>query len=164
MIKSQAVRGRRTARPAARKKPVDMGMLEEVFGYHLRRAQVAVFEDFMQTMVDSRLTPGQFGVLVLIERNDGLSQSALARALGKKRSTMVVVIDGLEDRGLIIRRPSTTDGRSYALALSAQGKSLLAEIKPRVRRHEKRLTTDLQPADVDTLIDLLKRITEQSRK
>lgn len=137
---------------------IGAGMLEELFGYHLRRAQVAVFEDFMRTMTASRLTPGQFGVLIIIEGNDGLCQSALARALGKKRSTMVAVIDGLEERQLVLRRPSATDGRSYALSLSGLGKRLLADVKPRVRRHEKLLTAKLEPGEVDTLIDLLRRI------
>jgi DNA-binding MarR family transcriptional regulator len=142
---------------------VDMGMLGELFGYPLRRAQGAVFEDFMRTMAESRLTPGQFGVLILIDRNDGLSQSSLARALGIERSTMVAVIDRLEDRKLVQRRPSATDGRSYALSLSPSGDRLLAETRPRVRRHEKRLTAGLEPGELETLIDLLQRINGEAR-
>ncbi|MDH5748296.1 MAG: MarR family transcriptional regulator [Rhodospirillales bacterium] len=149
-----------SARP---KNTFDMGMLEDLFGYHLRRAQAAVFEDFMRTMTESRLTPGQFGVLILIDRNKGLSQSALARALGIERSTMVAVINGLEDRNLVERHPSATDGRSYALSLSPLGNRLLADTKPRVRRHEKRLTAGLKPGEVETLTDLLKRISETAR-
>ncbi len=162
-MKPRSPRGRETTNTSTPEKCIDMGMLGELFGYHLRRAQGAVFEDFMRTMADSRLTPGQFGVLILIDRNNGLSQSALARALGIERSTMVAVIDGLEERNLVERRPSATDGRSYALSLSSPGKRLLADTKPRVRRHEKRLTAGLKPGEMDTLIELLQRISGEAR-
>lgn len=133
-------------------------MLEELLGYHLRRAQAAVFADFMRTLADDRITPGQFGVLVLIDRNPGLNQSALARMLGIERSTMVAVIDGLEARGLVARQGSDSDRRLNVLCLTRLGKALLSEVKPKVRRHEKRIAADLRPEEVAALIGLLKRI------
>ena len=45
------------------------------------------------------LTPGEFGLLVLVDRNAGLSQMALARALGIDRSTLVPILDRLQARG-----------------------------------------------------------------
>ena len=137
---------------------VQSGILGDLLGYHLRRAQAAVFADFMRTMVDDRITPGQFGVLVLIDCNPGLNQSALARALGIERSTMVAVIDGLEDRKLVARRGSVSDRRAKVLSLTKQGRSLLASVKPKVRRHEKRIAADLHPDEIAALIGLLKRI------
>ena len=99
----------------------DPGLLPELIGYNLRRAQVAVFQDFQASMAEFDITPGQFGVLILIRQNAGLSQSELGGALGIDRSTMVAVIDRLENRGLVIRAPSPTDRRSYGLRLSAAG-------------------------------------------
>lgn len=133
-------------------------MLDELLGYHLRRAQSAVFNDFMRAMAADRITPGQFGVLTLIDRNPGLSQSALARELGIERSTMVAVIDRLEDRRLAARHESVSDRRSYGLALTEDGKALLARVKRKVREHEQRIAGDLKPNEVTTLIGLLKRI------
>ncbi|MFQ5971270.1 MAG: MarR family winged helix-turn-helix transcriptional regulator [Alphaproteobacteria bacterium] len=133
-------------------------MLDRLLGYHLRRAQVAVFGDFMRTMANDRITPGQFGVLTLIDRNPGLNQSALARVLGIERSTMAAVIDGLEDRRLVARHESVSDRRSNTLALTQQGKDLLAEVQPKVRRHEKRIAVGLEPDEVAALIGLLRRV------
>lgn len=157
--------GRRKRRPPAPAKvpdPVYGGMLEELLGYHLRRAQAAVFADFMRAMAGDRITPGQFGVLVLIDRNPGLNQSALARTLGIERSTMVAVLDGLEERGLVARRGSEADRRTKVLSLTGQGKTLLAEVKPKVRRHEKRIAGDLDADEVTTLIGLLRRVSPRS--
>ena len=98
---------------------LDFDLLPTLVGYQLRRAQISVFDDFVKTMTSVQITPGQFGVITLIAANPGLTQSALARAVGIKRSTMVVVIDALEGRRLVKRRPSVIDRRSYALVLSS---------------------------------------------
>ncbi len=153
---------RRKEKPARDENTVYGGMLDDLLGYHLRRAQAAVFADFMRTMAEDRITPGQFGVLVLIDRNPGLNQSALARVLGIERSTMVAVIDGLEDRKLVARQGSVSDRRAKVLSLTRQGKALLAEVKPKVRRHEKRIAADLDAAEVKALIGLLRRVIPPS--
>lgn len=137
---------------------VDWGMLDELVGFHLRRAQSVVFEHFMKVVKDERITPGQFGVLTLIEENPGLNQSGLAGALGIERSTMVAVINVLEDRGLVKRQESTTDRRSYVLSLTKQGKGLLSQVSDRVRDHEDQITSGLDSSEKMVLVDLLKRI------
>ena len=49
------------------------------------RAQVRVFQDFAAAKTGLQLTPGQVGALLLIEANQGLSQSQLGAALGIDR-------------------------------------------------------------------------------
>jgi DNA-binding MarR family transcriptional regulator len=133
-------------------------MLTELVGYHLRRAQAAVFDDFMRTMARDQATPGQFGVLMLIGSNPGSTQSAIAKALGVERSTMVAVIDRLQERGLVSREVSESDRRSNALRLTAEGAALTARLKKRVRDHERRIAAGLSEEEKQTLIDLLRRI------
>lgn len=148
-----------TDRKASRsRRAVNTDMLDKLFGYQLRRAQARVFADFMQTMADDRITPGQFGVLSLIGGNPGLNQSTLAGALGIERSTMVAVISGLEKRALVKRGESTTDKRSYALSLSSQGRSLLNSMKRKVDRHEEAITSKLDDKEKALLRELLKKI------
>jgi DNA-binding MarR family transcriptional regulator len=136
---------------------IDFDLLPGLVGYHLRRAQVAVFAHFADSIA-RQATPGQFGVLALVGANPGLTQSALARAVGIERSTMVAVIDGLEDRGLVERRPSPVDRRSYALVLSADGETLLADLKVRVQAHDDKSTNSLDADEKATLMALLRRL------
>lgn len=149
------------ARPGAReraKAPLDRGVLDHLAGYHLRRAQIAVFQDFALGMGGLGLTPGQFGVLALIQANPGLSQSTLGRAMGVDRSTVVGVIDKLEARGLVRRAPHSTDGRRYALQLGALGMRRFAEALKRVYVHEQRVARRLSAAERRQLLELLRRI------
>ena len=71
---------------------------------------------------------------------------------------MVAVIDGLEDRKLVARRGSDSDRRAKVLSLTKQGRSLLAKVTPKVRRHEQRIAADLDASEMAALIALLKRI------
>jgi DNA-binding MarR family transcriptional regulator len=139
---------------------IDFDVLPTLLGYHLRRAQITVFNDFVKTMSEVQITPGQFGVALLICSNPGLTQSALARAVGIERSTMVAVIDALESRGLVERRPSPLDRRSYALVLSDQGNALIEKLRPMVSSHEDRIAANLSDEERAQLIALLSKVAD----
>ncbi|MDA1098829.1 MAG: MarR family transcriptional regulator [Proteobacteria bacterium] len=137
----------------------DFDLLPGLIGYNLRRAQTAVFQDFSKSLKDCNITPGQFGVLVVIQANSGLNQTRLGNALGIDRSTVVAVIDRLEKRGLVERAPAPTDRRSYALRLSDQGDALLRRARGLVEAHEKRIARDLSPTEQKQLNTLLSRLS-----
>jgi DNA-binding MarR family transcriptional regulator len=151
----------KTAKRAGRGGGLDYGMLSGLLGYRLRRAQAVVFSHFLGTVgKEEGLSPGQFGVLVLIRENPGLSQSALAKGLGIERSTMVAVIDRLQAQGWVERVTSKTDRRSYALALTPSGREVLARATPLVLAHEREIAASLGPGEREALIGMLARIAE----
>ena len=137
---------------------ISLGLLPSLLGYALRRAQVAVFQNFTEVVGASELTPGQFGVLVVIDANPGLSQTQLGNALGIDRSTVVAVIDRLEARGLVARQAAPNDRRSHALHLSDTGKTTLRRLTERVRAHERQIARHLTAEEQARLIELLRRV------
>jgi DNA-binding MarR family transcriptional regulator len=137
---------------------VELGMLKSLLGYHLRRAQVAVFQHFAEAMGEADITPGQFGVLAVVAGNPGLSQTQLGNALGIDRSTVVAVIDRLEGRGLVLRAPAPNDRRSHALHLSEEGAQLLRRLEEMVRAHERHISRGLSAEDQRQLLRLLDRV------
>jgi len=137
-------------------------MLPDLLGYQLRRAQIAVFQNFAQAMADFDITPGRFGVLEVIAANSGLSQSELGAILGLDRSTVVAVIDRLEKDGLVRRLRSPNDRRSHALRLSDKGAVTLAVLEQRVAAHERDIAGALSAAERKTLLDLLARVARGS--
>lgn len=134
------------------------GVLPELLGYHLRRSQLAVFADFARAMSGIDLTPGQYGVLARIAANPGLTQSALGRAVGLERSTVVAVIDKLERRKLVVRGEAEGDRRANALVLSDDGQKLFRDATRRVRMHERRISRHLSPAETKSLVALLRKL------
>lgn len=151
----------KTAKPAGRR--LDLGMLPQLVGYQLRMAQIALFRDFAEGPGALEVTPGLFGVLVIIEANPDLKQSELARATQLDRSTVVTVIDNLERRGLVERRVALHDRRSNAIRLTAAGTTLLRKLKRQVSQHEKRLLENFSEAERASFIALLRKVFPQHR-
>jgi|PersoiStandDraft_1058852.scaffolds.fasta_scaffold04036_2 DNA-binding MarR family transcriptional regulator len=145
---------------AAKRDAADIafGVLPSLIGYQLRQAQLAIFGDFQETIGAHAITPGLFGVLVVIDANPGLKQTTLARAIHLDRSTVVSVIDKLEARKLVARRHADGDRRSNALWLTSDGKALLGKLTGLVRAHEERLVAGFSQADRARLARLLQRI------
>lgn len=142
---------------------IDFGHLPELIGYQLRLAQIAIFRDFAATLGEFDITPGLFGVLVIIDTNPGLKQTELAKATHLDRSTVVSVIDNLERRTLVERRAAVSDRRSNSLHLTAEGRTLLKKLKKLVAEHEQRIKEHLSDAEQATLIRLMRKILPEHR-
>ena len=151
--------------PASRgsgvRKSAGLGVLPGLIGYQLRLAQRAIFADFAASVGDAGISPGLFGILVVIDANAGLTQQALANAAHLDRSTMVTVIDKLEHRGLVERRAA--DRRSNGLFLTAGGVALLRSLRRKVARHERRVVQNLSEHEREQLVSLLQRILPERR-
>lgn len=139
---------------------LDLDLLPDLIGYQLRLTQLSVFDDFAADLKDYDISPGRFGVLVLISANPGITQSRLAGAAQLDRSTMVAVIDHLEARALVERRASPTDRRSNALVLTPAGEALLTLMKRRIKDHEARIAAAMTPDETETFVALLTRVRE----
>lgn len=151
----------RKAEPAADRpkqpKP-GLGLLGLLLGYHLRRAQVAVFQHFAATVGTEGVTPATLGMLAVIEANPGLSQAQAGALLGIDRSTVVGMIDRLEADGLVSRTPAPRDRRSHALRLAPKGEAAMRRLEAAVAAHEDHVARTLDSDERRRLIALLKRI------
>ena len=68
-----------------------MGLLPQLIGFNLRFAQVSVFQKFTAKFGTYGISAPQFGTLLLIDANPGVSQSSVAEALRFDRSTLVLL-------------------------------------------------------------------------
>ena len=137
---------------------IEYGALGNLLGYHLRRAQVATYQNLARVLDGWNISPGQIGVLALVQANSGINQTRIGNTLGIDRSTLVAVIDRLEGRDLIARTPSPTDRRSHALVLTKAGEDYLANLLPQVHDHERQIASELSDDERATLITLLGRV------
>ena len=139
---------------------VDLGILGESVGFLLKRAQMAVFADFIETFTAVDLRPAQFSVLVIIGRNPGLKQSQVSAALNIKRTNFVPLLDSLEERGLVARKLAVGDRRSHALHLTTKGSTLLTELHRLWADHERRICEQIGTEGRDQLLTLLGRMID----
>ena len=136
-----------------------LGILSDLIGYNLHRAEIASYRYFIQTL-HPKTTPKQFSVLILVETNPGISQVDLGNQLGMDRATTMAVIDKLHNRKLLQRNKSSVDRRKHELNLTKSGKLVLRRLKRDIQTHENQLTKHLTGKDKKLLNNLLKQIRE----
>lgn len=142
--------------------PLQIGELSERLGYLLKRAQLKIFEDFIRCVEPLQLTPAQFSVLLLLDKNPGRNQTEIATTLGILRPNFVAMLDGLESRELCIRIRSTNDRRSHILQLTDKGRAVLARAKKLVAtKHEARLSELLGEDNREALLVMLDKIARE---
>lgn len=135
-----------------------MTPLSGYVGYALRRAQGVIFADFNHTLAKLNLRPGQFAVLLVIDQNPGTSQSSVSAALGIQKANFVSTIADLEGRGLVRRRKSDSDGRTYSLGLTQRGRSVLQHAAELQSVHEARVVAQIGLEGRLQLLNLLDRL------
>lgn len=113
---------------------------------------------FHDTLVPVGLEPRQFAILRFIAMDEGQSQQALGDMLQIPPSRMVALIDELEERGLMERRPNPNDRRARALFVTPKGRKTLQAAMEKARAHEAELCSPLDPGERDQLIDVLSRL------
>ncbi|MBM3526526.1 MAG: winged helix-turn-helix transcriptional regulator [Alphaproteobacteria bacterium] len=138
---------------------IGLGVLDVHLGYFLRRAQVAVFQDFIETLGRIDVRPAQYSVLAVIAANSDPSQSDVAQLLGIERARLVRLLDRLERRGLLRRFPSSKDRRSHALRLTPAGQRLLKQAQELAAVHEARLMSRLGPERHKLMLEALRNFS-----
>lgn len=134
---------------------INMGLLHERVGYRLRRAQVAVFQDLFRGLAESGVTPTEYSVLTLLAHNEAPRAGQLADALGVKPANFVRLQEKLEQRGFITRERAADDGRAMTLALTDEGRRMLAALDQVIEEHDARVVSRLSEPERATLMRLL---------
>ncbi len=142
--------------------PIRVDQLSQYLGYPLKRAQLRIFDHFIRCVAPLKLTPAQFSVLLLIERNPGRNQTEIASTLGILRPNFVAMLDELESRDLCLRVRSSNDRRSHILALTESGANILARAKKIVgAKQEARLSALLGEDNRVLLLGMLEKIARE---
>ncbi|GAB3622167.1 hypothetical protein GCM10027418_02490 [Mariniluteicoccus endophyticus] len=101
--------------------------------------------------------PRQYAVLRLLREagDDGLSQRAIADRTSIPPSRLVALLDDLEERGWLERRPSPTDRRVHSVCLTAAGHTSVRDLDRIAQAYEAELTAPLTAAERHRLATLL---------
>jgi DNA-binding MarR family transcriptional regulator len=121
----------------------------------------AVSRRFHEVLQPMALDPGEFALLRAVSASEGESQNALADRLHISPSWMVAIVDQLERRGLLERRPHARDRRVRNLHLTAAGKRLLKQAEKQAARFDGEVTDPLSEAEIQQLLELLGRIAAE---
>jgi DNA-binding MarR family transcriptional regulator len=108
------------------------------------------------------LTPALFGLLNVIGAREGAIQQELGAAMGIDRTTMVSLIDQLENAGLAKRRPSAKDRRAREVVITPKGSTLLVRARRLIAQTEDDVLAGLTAKQRRDLLALLRRALESA--
>jgi len=134
------------SRPAA--PPTAVG---ERLGYLLKHAQLRLAAFTAPALAPFGITGRELAVLMTIDDPVPLSQQDVAGRLGVDRTTMVALIDGLQDKGLVRRRPDPADRRRNVVTLTGAGHTTMAGAITASDDAERRFLSKLSAHDAASL-------------
>lgn len=145
------------SKPAA---PITMDAVYAAPGYLFRRMQQIAVSIFMEECRAFDLTPVQYAALIAIHTHPGIDATRLSAVIAFDRSTLGSVIERLEAKAYVERKPAPEDRRIKLLHLTRSGASILRQIMPAVERAQARMLEPLKPADRKTLMGLLTQLVD----
>jgi DNA-binding MarR family transcriptional regulator len=127
-------------------------------GFLMRKVSAASFEGFSAIAQSYGLHPMHFGMLNIIEAEEPVSQQELSKRTGIDPSTMVARMDVLYDKGLVERKRSEGDRRSYEIRLSPAGRKLLVDLRKRAMEFGEQFFAPLTPSERKQFHELLAKL------
>ncbi|MCW2239403.1 MarR family winged helix-turn-helix transcriptional regulator [Azospirillum canadense] len=112
-------------------------------GFLLRRLHQIHVAMFLEECAEFKITPVQYSVLTVLERQPELDQATLGVQVGIDRATMAGVIARLVQRGLLNRSPNPVDRRMKLVSLTADGRKLLRRMDKKAQRAHDRTIAPL---------------------
>jgi DNA-binding MarR family transcriptional regulator len=133
--------------------------LSSLPGYLLRRASSSSLAALNQRLSPLHLRHSDASLLLLIEANPGMTQSAAGRMLDIQRANMVPIIARFEGQNLVIRRQ--VDGRSQGLSLTAHGEGVVQEVRHVIETYEAQLMAQVPPDMQPHVVPILRALWEK---
>ena len=140
--------------------PITIDAVYAAPGYLFRRMQQIAVSIFMEECKAFDLTPVQYAALIAIHTHPGIDATRLSAVIAFDRSTLGSVIERLQAKDFVERKPAPEDKRIKLLYLTKSGAAILREIIPAVERAQARMLEPLKPADRKTLMGLMSQLVD----
>jgi DNA-binding MarR family transcriptional regulator len=127
-------------------------------GYLLKHAGRLMSDLNTAALAPFDIEPRELGVLIVIDSFEPASQQQVAERIGIDRTTMVAMLDTLEAKGLVSRRPDAEDRRRNVVELTPAGQDTLTRGVAASETAEAQLLAALSPEEATQLRELLARV------
>lgn len=137
--------------------------VEPRLGHLLERVCAQLTRASARALASHGVDRQEVAVLAVLSCGEALSQVEAAGRLGVDRTTMVALIDGLEDHGLVARRRSSQDRRKNIVDLTPYGRECLQRAEGARLDTERRFLAPLDEETATALVRALQLLVEDDR-
>jgi DNA-binding MarR family transcriptional regulator len=135
--------------------------MHEMPGHLIRRAHQISGAVFTVHLAGFELTSVQYAAMEAIASQPGIDATRLSELIAFDKATLGGVLDRLEAKGLIVRRPSRQDRRMKSISLTEPGGRLLKKVGPHVVAAQVEMMQPLSEAEQGQFIALLKKFVRR---
>jgi DNA-binding MarR family transcriptional regulator len=161
IIKTEIVSADRSSRIEAEPTPPPY---RRVPAYLIRRLQMISNAIVAEALEDEDMPVSQWAVLSMIDNHPEIDQSRLAEVVSIDKTNTGRLVDQLEAKGLVERRPNDSDRRVWMLRCTPLGHKTRKRLRPRALATQERLLSCLEPADRELFIDLMSHVVAANEK
>jgi DNA-binding MarR family transcriptional regulator len=133
-------------------------------GFLIRRLNQIHHAIFFEECRDFNITPVQYGALSALEAEPGLDQKALGMVVGLDRTNTADVLKRLEERGLVRRQQSPSDGRAKNAFLTIEGQQVTEEMYAAMVSAQERFIAPLKSGERKRLLGLLRILVDSNNE
>jgi DNA-binding MarR family transcriptional regulator len=136
--------------------------LQDVIFYSLESA-VKAYRRFAQARLHAAgidITIDQWLVLKTIHESADVTLQHVGTAVFKDFASITRIVQLLEGKGLLRRKPHPTDGRRSELVLTRSGESVVRKVEPIVRANRRQALAGIDAEQVKQLRAVLNQLTE----
>lgn len=138
----------------------DVSSLDKAIAYKIQRLARLLRLHLVKFLQEAGadITPEQWLILFRLHEQDGLSQGELADKDLHDHPNVTRMLDALEKRALVVRRPAPDDRRKSLIFLTDTGREILAQVLPKTIEERKKVLNGLTAQEINQFTDVLKKI------
>jgi len=134
--------------------------IQHCINFLLTKAQQTVYQSFKARLAEFDVTPVQYGILACLWENDGQAPSQIAGSLNLDSSTITGLLDRMENKGFLQRKPDPQDRRALRVVLTEAGQKLRLPLEKAVDECNLLVMEQLAEAEQKELKMLLHKIAK----
>lgn len=129
--------------------------LEESLGFILNKTNTKLKNQLFQRFKEDDITPEQWSVLTCLWQQEGISPKELADLIYKDKPNTNRILEKLQAKGLILRKPHPIDRRAYQIYLTERGWTIKDKLIAKVTQLQDEVTAGMEQAQVEEMKRLL---------
>ena len=135
-----------------------MGSIEDYISIMIHQTDLNLTNYIKAQLIPLNIAPEQNLILMLLYKNEGLSQNEIAGKLNKDKTNIARMLSNLEKKGLIRRRINEVDGRSFKVSLTEEGEKLEKVVFPIVEEFNQVICSGITIEELHMLRQILSKM------
>lgn len=132
--------------------------LEDSLGFIINKTNTKLKNKLLQRFNENNVTPEQWSVLNCLWTQEGLTPKELSDMIFKDKPNTNRILEKLETKELVVRKPHPADRRAYQIFLTNRGWALKDVLIPKAIQSLEEATKGIEKEKVSEMIKLLNQI------